>query len=72
MTDPLTAEERVTLNALMRKQAEYEATMRRNLGDICREHFCPSENYLDEILLALMSDADRFVAAIKPFMKAPK
>lgn len=66
MTDPLTAEERVTLNRLMRKEAEHRAQVRLTLDTLCESHFT-SLHSADTIAEALVSDADRFVAALKPF-----
>lgn len=70
MNDPLTAEERVTLNQLMRKQAEYHARTRLMLDTLCESHFYGKQR-AEEVAERLILDADKFVAALKPFCKEP-
>lgn len=69
MTDGLTAEERVQLNVLLRKQAEHEARLRHDIN-VLGKHFSYSGNTRDEIIGVLVDHADAFVAALKPFCKA--
>lgn len=73
MTDALTAEERVTLNRLLRKEQEYNARIKTNIDGLCERVFgagvLPSVTP-DSIPGHLVDNADAFVAALKPFCKA--
>jgi hypothetical protein len=72
MIDPLTAEERVTLNKLQRKIQERHAMMRATLGRTIEHHFGTSSIGLhsaSDIQEVLVHNADIFIDALQPFRK---
>ena len=70
MTDPLTAEERVTLNRLMRKEVEHRNSIRLTYDSLIDLRFVALNNDRESIRDTLVDHADAFVAALKPFCKA--
>lgn len=69
MTDPLTAEERVTLNRLMRKEAEHRSAVRLTYDSLIDQRFFAVHNDREFVRDTLMTHADEFVAALKPLCK---
>lgn len=72
MNDPLTAQERVTLNILNRKIEMHRALVANNLGALTERCFGASDIPLhtaSTIMEVLVTNADAFTSALKPYCR---